>query len=59
MRAVTALLVLRENVIRPILAGVLTSPRPSKPTMWTATDQHFEHLRLGMQPLFQQLGIAA
>ncbi len=58
MRAVTALLVLREHVIRPLLAGVQTPPSPSKPITWTATDRHYEHLRLGMQPLFQELGIA-
>lgn len=59
MRAVTALLVLREHVIRPILAGVRLLPRPSTPTTWTAADQHYEHLRLGILPLFQELGIAA
>jgi len=32
MRAVTALLILRDHVIRPILAGVQTPSRPSKPT---------------------------
>jgi hypothetical protein len=59
MRAVTALLILREHVIRPILAGVRTPPPPSKPTAWTGTDQHYEQLRLDIQPLFEELGIAA
>src|SRR5216684_1685112 len=59
MRAVTALLVLREHVIRPLLAGVQTPPRTSKPATWTPLDWHYEHLRLAMQPLFQELGIAA
>jgi hypothetical protein len=59
MRAATALLVLREHVIRPLLTGVQTPPCCSKPTTWIATDQHYEQLRLSIQPLFQELGIAA
>ena len=59
MRAVTALLVLREHVIRPLLAGVQAPPHTSKPATWTPLDRHYEHLRLAMQPPFQELGIAA
>ena len=59
MRSVTALLVLREHVIAPLLAGVRTPPRPSKPATWTLVDQHYQQLRFDMQPLFQELGIAA
>jgi len=52
-------LVIREQVIKPLLAGVRTpalSPTPSIPTQ---TDQHYERLRLAIQPLFEELGIAA
>ncbi len=59
MRAITALLVLREHVIGPLLAGARTPPRASKPATWTLVDQHYQQLRLDMQPLFQELGIAA
>jgi len=59
IRAVTALLVLREHVIRPLLAGVQTPPCASKPTASTPIDEHYEHLRLAMHPLFQELGLAA
>jgi len=59
MRAITALLVLREHVIRPLLAGVHSPPRASKPTTWTPTDRHYDQLQRDMQPLFHELGIAA
>ena len=59
MRAITALLVLREHVIRPLLAGVQSPPHASKPTTWTATDRHYDQLQRDMQPLFHELGIAA
>ena len=59
MRAITALLVLREHVIGPLFAGARTPPRASKPATWTLVDQHYQQLRLDMQPLFQELGIAA
>ncbi len=59
MRAITALLILREHVIEPLLAGIRTPARPSKPTILTIIDQHYEHLRLDIQPLFEELGIAA
>jgi len=59
LRTITALLVLREQVIGPILAGVRIPRRGRKPTTWTRTDQHYETLRLGMQALFNDCGIAA
>ena len=59
MRAMTALLVLREHVIGPLLTGARTPPRAAKPATWTLVDQHYQQLRLDMQPLFQELGIAA
>ena len=59
MRATTALLVLREHVIGPLLAGARTPPCASTPATWTLVDQHYQQLRLDMQPLFKELGIAA
>ena len=59
MRAIAALFILRDHVIAPILAG-LRSPRLGrKPATWTAADRHYEQLRIRMQPLFHELGIAA
>jgi hypothetical protein len=59
MRAITALLVLREQVIRPILAGVQAPAPAPKPTHSTPADHHYERLRLDFQPLLHELGIAA
>jgi hypothetical protein len=59
MRAITALLVLREQVIAPLLAGVRTTARPSTPSTLTIIDQHYQQLCRDMQPLFHELGIAA
>jgi hypothetical protein len=59
LRTITALLVLRDQVIGPILAGVRVPRRGRRPTTWTPTDQHYEALRLEMQALFDDLGIAA
>jgi hypothetical protein len=61
LRTITALLVLRDQVISPLLAGVrIPAPRRGrKPATWTRTDQHYEGLRLGMKALLDDLGIAA
>jgi len=59
LRAITALLILRDHVIKPILAGVSTSAPSSRPPISTLVDQHYDQLRLDFQPLFQELGIAA
>ena len=62
MRAITALQVLREHVIRPVLAGVRTPqlhPQPKTSPSLDQLDQHYERLRRDLQPLFQELGIAA
>lgn len=54
----SALGVLRDHVITPILAGV-KSPRPGRrPATWTQIDRDYEALRIGMQTLFDDLGLA-
>ena len=60
LRAMTALVVLREKVIRPLLAAS-RQPEEShaKPNHPTPVDQHYEHLRVGMRDLFTVLGVAA
>jgi hypothetical protein len=59
LRTITALLVLRDQVLRPILAGVRVPRRGRKPNTWTRTDQHYETLRIDMKALFNDCGIPA
>ena len=59
MRAATALLVLRDHVIQPVLAGVCATQPASPPTRPSTLDSHYHRLRLDLQPLFHELGIAA
>ena len=59
LRAITALLVLREKVIRPLLAASQRPEPQIKANHPTPVDQHYEHLRVGMRDLFTVLGIAA
>jgi hypothetical protein len=56
-RTIAALLALRDQVIAPILAGVRSPQRGRKPTHWTRIDRDYETLRIGMQALFNDLGI--
>jgi hypothetical protein len=59
IRAITALLILRDNVIKPLLAGVKTSSPCSKPPISTLIDQRYDQLRTDIQFVFEELGIAA
>jgi len=59
LRALTALLVLREKLIRPLLAASRQSQPPSKPAHPTPIDNYYESLRAGMRDLFTELGVAA
>ena len=55
----TALVVLRERVIKPLLAA---SQRPAPQISLnhpTPIDRQYEHLRVGMRDLFTTLGIVA
>jgi hypothetical protein len=56
-RTIAALLTLRDQVIGPILAGVRSPRMGRKPAHWTPIDRHYETLRIGMQALFNDLGI--
>jgi hypothetical protein len=58
-RSMTALLVLRDQVIRPLLAGVRTPRQGRPPSTWTRLDQHYQTLRLDLRALFKDLGVAA
>jgi hypothetical protein len=59
LRTIAALVVLREQVIKPLLAGTAVPHRGRKPACWTPLDHHYETLRQDMQRLFTDLGIAA
>jgi hypothetical protein len=59
LRTLTALLVLRDKVIKPLLAAsrdAHPSPGAQNPT---AIDEHYRTIRSGMLSLFQALGVAA
>jgi hypothetical protein len=59
LKALAALLILRDKVIQPLLAGALQT-RPTRGAQnSTRLDHHYETLRVGMRDLFQELGIAA
>ena len=59
VRSLTALLVLREKIIRPLLAASGQQEPLAKPAHPTPVDHHYETLRAGMRSLFTELGIAA
>ena len=58
-RAIAGLLTLREQVIAPILAGVRSPRLGRKPSHWTAVDRDYEQIRIGVETLFGDLGLAA
>jgi hypothetical protein len=57
-RTMTALTVLREHVIGPIIAGCRVPRRGRPPTTWTPLDRHYETLRRDMVALFDEVHIA-
>jgi hypothetical protein len=59
LRAIAALVLLREKVIRPILAGIAQPKMGRKPKNWSPIDTHYEVIRKNMFILFEDLGIAA
>ena len=59
MRSIAALEILRDHVIRPVLAGVSTAHPNPAPILSPPLDRHYERLCLDIQPVFQELGIAA
>jgi hypothetical protein len=56
-RTITAMLVLRQQVIAPILAGVRSPRLGRKPAHWTAVDRDYETLRINMHKLFNDLAL--
>jgi len=58
LRTMTALLVLREKVLRPLLAGARSSSSQSLPDRSTPLDELYRILRSDLQNLFGLLGIS-
>ena len=59
LRAITALLVLRDQAIKPLLAAA-REPRPSRGAQNpTPLDAHYAVIRTAMRGVFHELGIAA
>ena len=59
LRALAALVILREKAIRPLLAAA-QGIRPSRGSQNpTALDHHYETVRAGMAGILRELGVAA
>jgi hypothetical protein len=56
-RTITAITVVREQVLGPILAGCRVPRRGRPPANLTPIDTHYEILRRDMVALFDDLGI--
>src|SRR6188768_4295916 len=59
LRAITALLVLREKAIKPLLAAAQDISPTRGAQNPRVIDRHYHDLRLAMKGVFHQLGIAA
>jgi len=59
IRTIAALVILREQVLRPILAGVGKPKMGRKPKNWAPIDEHYETIRRDMFTLMQDLRITA
>jgi hypothetical protein len=59
LRALAALVVLRDHVIKPLLAASCQLQRGRKPKSPSLLDQHYDALRTDMRGLFHALRIAA
>jgi len=59
LQNIATLLVLREKVIKPVLAGAGKPRRGPKPRHQSAIDAHYETIQVEMRNLFQTIGIAA
>jgi DNA-binding transcriptional ArsR family regulator len=59
LRALGALVVLRDQVIRPLLAGALRMELTTRPRHLAPIDKRYRALRRGMNELLCEVGIAA
>ena len=54
-----ALVILREKVIKPVLAGAARSRQGRRPKRPGTIDYHYERLHQAMQDTLQELGLVA
>jgi hypothetical protein len=59
LRALAACLILRNHVIRPLLAGALQRTITHEPARLAPLDHRYRTLRNDMNDLFREVGIAA
>jgi len=59
LRALTALLVLRDKVIKPLLASRLPTPTRAEGKEHYTPRPNYHRLQAGMRDLFAEMGIAA
>ncbi len=59
LKAIAALVFLREKAIRPLLAAAQEIRPPRGSQNPTALDRHYETVRVGMAGILRELGVAA
>jgi len=59
LRAITAIKVLRENIIKPILAGTAKPNQKHTLQNQDPVNNHYHHIQMEMKNLFVTLGLAA
>jgi hypothetical protein len=59
IRAIAGLVLIRDKVIKPLLASCCQRKRGPKPKNSAAADAHYDRLQEGMQQLLAELGFAA
>lgn len=59
LRAMTGCLILREKVLRPLLANTGQRKRGRKPKTGCTIDTHYENIQIELQKIFKIIGIAA
>jgi hypothetical protein len=59
LKTITALLVLRDKIIKPLLAAATQKRRSRRAQNPTALDRHYEAIRVEMNGVFQEVGLAA
>jgi hypothetical protein len=59
LRTMAALVLLREQIIKPLLAGTAKPRQDGPPRSQTALDDHYQTLQKDMQLLFTDLGLAS
>jgi len=59
LRAMTAFLILRHKVLKPLLANACQRRRGPKPKRCCAIETHYENVQIEIQKIFKIIGIAA